>query len=288
MESMTRFKVGFAMKRMMTVACLLTFGAAYAAAPVLPKWTEPITGVEFVALPKGCFQMGTAKPVAPPYDASWERIGYKGNLAEDEVPQHEVCVDAFWMATTEVNDADWHKVMGGKLPANGGKRAKVGVTWLEAREFAARLTASSDGKQRFRLPTEAEWEYACRAGDNSNQAPQLGELSEKTLSEMAWYRHSPKRSYEVRETGILRPNAFGLHDMMGNAWEWTQDSYQADAYARHPLYNPKVEADGQPRVMRGASFRTEMAHMRCAMRGRYDPAQTMDSIGLRLVRVQEK
>ena len=274
----------FPMKNFMTVACMLACGAAFAAAPALPTWTEPVTGAQFVALPKGCFQMGTAKPVDPPFDASWKRIGYKGNLAEDEAPKHEVCVDAFWIAKTEVSAADWHKVMGGDLPAHGGKRAKVGVTWLEAREFAARLTASSGAKQRLRLPTEAEWEYACRAGDNSDLAPELGELSEAALSEKAWYRHSPKRSYEARETGVLQPNAFGLHDMMGNAWEWTQDSYQADGYARHQLYNPKVEREGQPRVMRGASFRTEMAHMRCAMRGRYDPAQTMDAIGVRLVR----
>lgn len=270
-----------ALMNLLAIGSMLVCGVATATAPapVLPKWTEPLTGVEFVALPKGCFQMGTAKPVEPPYDSHWERMGYKGNLAEDEVPRHEVCVDAFWMAKTEISESDWHKVMGGDAPANTGKVAKVNVTWVQALEFVNKLSERSAQNQRFRLPTEAEWEYACRAGAKVDDEPDRALLANK-----AWYRHSPQRSYEVREVGMLQANAFGLHDMLGNAWEWTQDNYLADGYARHSLYNPKVEVQGNPRVIRGASFRTELAHMRCAMRGRYDPDQTMDSIGLRLVR----
>lgn len=263
----------------LAIGAMLVCGAATAAAPALPKWTEPLTGVEFVALPKGCLQMGTAKPIEPPFDSNWARMGYKGNLAEDEVPRHEVCVDAFWMAKTEISEADWHKVMGGDAPANTGKGAKVNVSWLQALEFVKKLSERSVGKQRFRLPTEAEWEYACRAGANVDDEPDRGLLAIK-----AWYRHSPQRSYEVREVGMLKANAFGLHDMLGNAWEWTQDSYLANGYTHHSLYNPMVEVQGEPRVLRGGSFRSELAHMRCALRGRYDPAQTMDSIGLRLVR----
>jgi formylglycine-generating enzyme required for sulfatase activity len=269
----------FAMKRLMTVVCAFACGVAAAAPHVLPTWTESVTGMVFVALPKGCFQMGTAKPVDPPFDSHWARIGYKGNLAEDEVPQHEVCVDALWLAKTEVSEADWNKVMGGEAPADGGRRAKVGVTWLQARQFAEHLTAQSAGKLRFRLPTEAEWEYACRAGAGEAPLPEREHLADK-----AWYAQSPERSYEAREVGVLQANAFGLHDMLGNAWEWTQDSYRADAYARHALYNSKVESAGAPRVIRGGSFRTELMQTRCTMRGRYEPAATLNSIGMRLVR----
>lgn len=266
------------MKSLLSVACMLGCSVAFASQP-LPTWTEPATGMVFVALPKDCFQMGSAKPVDPPFDSHWERIGYKGKLAEDEAPRHEACVDAFWMAKIEVSEADWHKVMGGIAPADGGRRAKVGVTWLQARQFAQQLSIQSAGKLRFRLPTETEWEYACRAGASENAAPEREQLAEN-----AWYAQSPKRSYEAREAGVLKANGFGLHDMLGNAWEWTEDSYQADAYARHALYNPKVEAAGAPRVIRGGSFRTELAQVRCAMRARYDPAETLDAIGLRLVR----
>ena len=90
----------------------------------------------------------------------------------------------------------------------------------------------------------------------------------------------------MREVGALKANAFGLHDMLGNVWEWTEDSYRADAYARHALYNPKAEAAGGPRVIRGGSFRTEWIQTRCAMRGRYAPAETLDTIGMRLVRAR--
>lgn len=263
----------------MVMACAFSSGAVRAAPNALPTWTEPTTGMVFAALPKGCFKMGSAKNIGAPADAHWVRLDYNGNLAEDEMPQHEACVDAFWMARTEVSEADWHKVMGGTPPADRGHRAKVRVTWLEARQFAQRLTEQSSGKQRFRLPTEAEWEYACRAGNGNDQLLEPADLEGK-----AWYAQAPTRSYEAREVGTLRANAFGLHDMLGNVWEWTEDSYQADAYARHKLYNPRADLAGAPRVIRGGSFRTELAQTRCANRGRYEPTRTLDTIGVRLVR----
>lgn len=277
-------KTGIAWKRLAAFSCAIASSIAAAAPQALPAWTEPVTGIVFVALPKGCFQMGSAQRVEADFDSHWERIGYRGHLAEDEMPRHEACVDAFWMAKTEVSQADWHKVMGGDVPADGGRRAKVGVTWTQATQFAERLSAQTGGKVRFRLPTEAEWEYACRAGTKGDDAAKDMDEVTAYLARSAWYAGSPKRSYEALEVGVLEANAFGLHDMLGNAWEWTQDSYQPDAYARHALFNPRTEAGNALRVLRGGSFRTEQRQVRCAMRGRYDPAATMDNIGLRLVR----
>ena len=270
---------GVFMRCMMALACAVACGTVSAAPTALPTWTEPGTGMVFVNLPKGCFKMGSAKHIGAPADSHWVRLDYNGKLTADEMPQHEACVDAFWMARAEVSEADWHKVMGGTPPADSGQRAKVRVTWLEARQFAQRLTEQSSGKQRFRLPTEAEWEYACRAGNSNDQIMEASDLAGK-----AWFAQAPTRSYEAREVGVLQANAFGLHDMLGNAWEWTEDSYQSDAYARHTLYNPKVEIAGAPRVIRGGSFRTELAQTRCANRGRYEPSATLDTIGVRLVR----
>lgn len=266
------------------VAAVLQAAAAVCAAGsgALPEWAEPLTGMKFVALPKGCIKMGTSGKIEPPFDASWERAGYKGNLAADEGPRHEICIDRVWMATTEVTQAHWHKVMDDTVLPASGDRAKVNVTWYQAKEFAARLTALSGGKFRFRIPTEAEWEYACRAAAKEEEAPP----DRDELADKAWYRNTPNRSYEVKEAGTFKANAFGLHDMLGNAWEWVEDSYAADGYARHALFNPKVDMAGAPRVMRGGSFRTELSHMRCAMRGRYAPEHTLDSIGMRLVREQ--
>lgn len=263
----------------MALACMLACGTSAAAPKAARTWTEPVTGMVFVALPKGCFQMGSTEPIAPPWDSNWGRMGYAGNLSEDEVPKHEVCLDAVWMAKTEVSEAHWHKVMGGEAPAGDGRRAKSGVTWYGAREFARKLSELSQGKLRFRLPTEAEWEYGCRAGDHDEKL-----MEGERLAGKAWQAASPKRSYKTREVGLLEPNAFGLHDMLGNAWEWTQDSYQADGYARHTLYNPKIDIADTPRVIRGGSVMTEVAQTRCRTRGRYAPDDTLHTFGMRLVR----
>lgn len=279
MHSAMNLKVSFSIKCAMALAGILACSAVAAAPQAARTWTEPVTGMVFVALPKNCYQMGSTAPMAPPWDSNWGRMGYDGNLSEDEVPRHEVCLDAIWMAKTEVSEADWHKVMGGEAPVDAGRRAKSGVTWYEARDFARKLSELSQGKSRFRLPTEAEWEYGCRAGAREDQQMEAEHLAGK-----AWQAGSPKRSYKVREVGALEPNAFGLHDMLGNAWEWTQDSYQLDGYARHSLYNPKIDIKNAPRVIRGGSVMTEVAQTRCGVRGRYAPDETLHTIGMRLVR----
>ncbi|HEY3326501.1 MAG TPA: formylglycine-generating enzyme family protein [Novimethylophilus sp.] len=244
-------------------------------------WTEPATGMQFVAVPKGCFQMGSAKPVPPPADSYWAQIGFAKSLSEDEVPQHEVCVDAFWMGKFEVRIKEWQQIMAtADAPGDGKDLPAAKVTWAQARDFAERLSTRSGGKYRFRLPTEAEWEYACLAGRKYKFEPRP---DPQELNKVAWYQfRTPKPSV----VGALKANAFGLHDMQGNVWEWVGDGYLADGYTRHALYNPRVEADTGPRVIRGGSFRTELEQTRCAKRGHYPADDALDSIGLRLVREQ--
>ena len=257
--------------------CLDAAAADQARAPA--PWKDPETGMEFVQVPKGCFLMGNAKAVAFREEFPGLPLSNQDIPFDDELPQHEVCVDAFWMARFEVRADQWQRIMGGSAKRADAPAAKV--TWQQANAFAARLTERSGGKHRFRLPTEAEWEYACRAGAKDEIVPKQGELAD-----VAWYGIEPTGlQNETQAVGKLGANAFGLHDMLGNVWEWVQDSYEADGYATHGLFGPVVDTTSPNRVIRGASYRSQPLHVRCAKRAYYAPGESLNTIGLRLVRI---
>lgn len=270
------------MKRRVLAALMLVLAGGATAAPAAdgPKtWREPLTGMRFAEVPKGCFKMGSDKPQEPQPDYFWHRVGYKLDIGPDERPAHEVCVDAFRIGIHEVTESEWYAIMGGARPQAAG-RPVVGIDWATAQAFIDKLNARSERGIRFRLPTEAEWEYACRGGDQ----PDVNPLEDGADQ----YAHHRTREVGVVRVGQLKANAFGLYDMLGNAWEWVTDAYQADAYSRHPLYNPKVESGsvGVPlqRVLRGGSVRTENVQTRCAMRGHAAPSYQTAFTGFRLVR----
>ncbi len=275
------------MRSMMFATAMLLVGTCAFAGSAVETWQEPKTGMAFVAIAKGCFQMGSLHPAQPPANTMWDEINFTASLSENEKPRHEACVDAFWMSKYEVRLAEWRSLMGGEAPGaaanTNGAAPMVSVTWEQARLFARRLTEQSQGRQRFRLPTEAEWEYACRGAAAEDAAP-----SQDALTRQAHYGlGSPwtdDAKPEVGAVGQYAANPFGLHDMLGNAWEWTQDSYAADGYARHSLYNPRADAGTTQRVIRGGSFRTEYAQVRCTRRGHQPASEALDTIGFRLVR----
>jgi len=261
-----------------TLWLVLGLSGSVLAAPQV--WHEPDTGMSFVALPKGCFRMGTAKPVAPEESVAFRHLAYTANLAADEAPEHEVCVDAFWIGQYEVRADEWLTVMGEPPPFGNGQSPAGGVSWTAAQVFATRLSEKSGGKYHFRLPSEAEWEYACKAG---RKKPPL--LDRYTQRDVAWYSNYPIHLSQAREVGKLKANAWGLYDMLGNVWEWVEDGYRADAYVGHRLFNPLVPLKpGGERVMRGGSYRSEYYQMRCANRSAYAADDALKQIGLRLVR----
>lgn len=272
------------MRALIKPLALVLAAAAASAAPAAPpapatRWIEPHTGMPFVALPKGCFQMGSSASSMNMVDESLQP--FRASLAADEQPRHEVCVDAFQIGQFEVRASDWVKVMGENPPYGSGMAPAGGVSYNAAQELARRLTQLSAGEHLFRLPTEAEWEYACRAGQDKDKLP-----LRDNLVDVAWYSVAGHRIAQPSEVGRLEANAWGLYDMLGNVWEWVADGYQSDAYARHALYNPLQKGvPGGERVIRGASHRSAYIELRCANRSSYPADDALSQIGLRLVRI---
>lgn len=258
----------------------LAFGAR--AADSAKTWREPLTQMAFVSIPKGCFKMGSMAAVARPSNDLERWIGYSGDVAVDERPSHEVCVSAFWLGQQEVLADEWERVMGAPPPLGKGHEPAAGMTWYEATQFAERMSAIPEAASIFRLPTEAEWEYVCRAGKAQFALAQGSRLVDYAV--YSYFGDFEEHSLRPLIAGSRRPNAWGLHDMLGNVWEWVADDYAPDAYKHHVLYDPRHQTGAHDRVLRGGSHRTEEAQLRCGRRTFYRADQTMPHFGLRLVR----
>ncbi|MDR2925615.1 MAG: formylglycine-generating enzyme family protein [Azoarcus sp.] len=191
-------------------------------------------GMEFVLIPAGSFMMGTDPDFG------------KGN--SDETPQHKVTISKpFYLGKYEVTQAQWVAVMGSNPSQFKGRNNPVErVSWNDAQAFIKRLNAK-EGHNRYRLPTEAEWEYAARAGTNS--AYSFGD-DKNALSDYAWYDGNSGET--SRPVGQKQPNPWGLHDVHGNVWEWVQDWY--GGYPKTAVTNPKGTENGSNRVRRGGSW----------------------------------
>lgn len=233
-------------------------------------WRESITGIEFVWVHGGCFEMGSP-------------LSEKGRFP-DEGPVHEVCVDGFWMGKHEVTNGQYRRFIAQHdsksyqgYSLNGDDQPAVNVSWEEAKAFAEWLTKQYRSKNIFRLPSEAEWEFACRAGtktsrywgDDPSQACKHENTADQTTG-----RHWPHFLVHPCEDGYLvsasigkfTPNPFGLYDMLGNVLEWCEDVYDKDAYQRHQQKNPFYKEGGSFRVSRGGSWYYEPSNERCAYR----------------------
>lgn len=191
----------------------------------------------------------------------------------EERPLHGVVLTrAFALQTTEVTQAQWKALMGGN-PASfpGDDRPVENVSWEDAQEFIRRLNEADPGKG-YRLPTEAEWEYACRAGRTSTRYG--------LPDAIAW--HGGNAGGTTHPVGTRRPNRWGLYDMLGNVSEWCADGY-AD-YGTEPLEDPAGPAASETRVSRGGSILVEGRDLRASRRSHHTPRFRYPDLGLRLAR----
>ena len=227
-------------------------------------WVEPETGIELIWVQGGCFEMGC--------------INDNRQCNPNEFPMHEVCLDGFWIGRYPVTQKQWMQISK-ENPSFFQKKADhpvENVSWHEVRQYIANLNLLK-GQNVFRLPTEAEWEYACR--EKGSSFIYSGSMDPE---EVAWHRGNSGSS--TQPVGLRMPNKLGLFDMSGNVFEWVQDVYDAEAYRKHKLRNPLVDTGlgpaydhyltiiepymgaGSARVTRGGSWRHPVSVARCSSR----------------------
>lgn len=235
-----------------------------------------LIGMEFVKIPSGAFLMGSDK-------------------AENEKPIHKVVLtNDFWIGKFEVTIGNWRNVMGdlptdlkrgeAKLSENENQPI-VYVSWEDAQIFIGKLNAQDDGFQ-YRLPTEAEWEYAARAGTISEFA--FGESLSSTQANFNGnfpFGNAPKGEFlnKTVNVGSYQPNAWGVYDMHGNVWEWCQDWYEAVYYEKSPVENPPGASSGIMRSVRGGGWFFAANYLRSAFRRSNLPTTRNDGIGFRVL-----
>jgi formylglycine-generating enzyme required for sulfatase activity len=239
---------------------LLLFSVACALAACkqqLPaRWIEPATQMEFALLPAGSYVAGS-----PATEAGHQ---------QDEVLYPVAIARPFYMATHEVTQGQWAAIMNPAAALHPATAVLpvVNVSWHDARRFLDRLNAGRPW--RLRLPSEVEWEYACRAGTTTaySTGPFLSTADANYNGDFPLPGQAAgENRRQVTPVGSFPPNAFGLFDMHGNVWEWTNDGY-----------------DEKRKVIRGGSWRFNADSARCALRYTHEPQDAGDSLGLRLVR----
>ncbi|MCU0918532.1 MAG: formylglycine-generating enzyme family protein, partial [Planctomycetes bacterium] len=235
------------------------------------------TGILFRLIPAGSFTMGSPRAEQDMV----VKAGVDRKVVEDETQHQVTLTKPFYCGKYEVTQGQWEMVCGSNPSyfKNAGRDAPVeNVIWEECQTFLQKLCQMEGvAEGTYRLLTEAQWEYACRAGSTS--AYRFGD-SDSGLGEYAWYdRNSGATTHPV---GQKRPNGWGLHDMHGNVWEWCQDWY--GEYASGSVPDPLGPASGVDRVSRGGSWFHDARFCRSADRSRIPPGDRYISLGFRLAR----
>lgn len=220
---------------------------------------------EMVVVPGGSFSMGADS--------------FSKGISASESPQHRVQIQSFAIGRYEVTQEQWFAVMGNNPSANKGRTLPVEqVSWDDVQQFIAKLNQKTG--QKYRLPSEAEWEYAARAGTTTQWS--FGD-DESKLGNYAW--HARNSGGKTQVVGQKLPNAFGLFDMHGNVWEWTQDCWHSN-YSGAPT-DGSAWMNGCTDtywVLRGGSWNLSPAYLRSASRSYFIPDIRVTYFGFRLAR----
>lgn len=231
----------------------------------VPEQTFTANGVSFkmIRVDGGTFTMGAT-------------LEQESDAGDDEKPAHQVTLSTYYIGETEVTQALWEAVMDSN-PSDfkGEDRPVEQVSWEDCKSFISKLN-SLTGKN-FRLPTEAEWEYAARGGNKSQGYKYSGS---NNPSDVAWY-YIDNSSNETHPVKQKSPNELGLYDMSGNVWEWCQDWY--GSYSSSSQTNPTGASSGSYRVLRGGSWYSDAWNCRVSIRSDITPDYRGNGLGLRLV-----
>lgn len=281
---------------LLAAVCLSVASTAHAQ---LEETTNRI-GITMVSIPAGSFLMGACKFTDAIREENKKRaflgqptlnancVGDDPAAEDSEIPQHRVLISAFQLGKTEVTLGQFKQFIAAtgrtdlvnndfmQHNAQGDNTAVTKVSWYDAQDFIAWLN-QTEGKG-WRLPSEAEWEYACRAGD------QYLYCGSNHLARVGWYNNG-NRDGRVRAVATKPPNAFGLHDMSGNVWEWVQDVWH-DNYAGAPNNGAAWTNGGNQngRVLRGGSWIDNSNYARATSRFINSPASRYLSSGFRVAR----
>lgn len=223
-------------------------------------------GMAFVWVLGGCFAMGSD-------------VG-----DDDEKPVHEVCVDSFWMGKYEVTLAQWKRVMSDHFPDQPGRLLPTGrgdhfpvdsASWDDAQDFLEKLNKRAGKNGRFRLPTEAEWEFACRSGGKSEVFS-----GGDDPARWAWYDRTSRHD-GPKKAGTKNANGLGLYDMSGNVLEWVLDDYESTSYEATRLKNPIHRSGRFWKVVRGGAWNLGARFAKCSGRDAVPQTAMGTLIGLK-------
>jgi len=222
--------------------------------------------IEMVFVKGGTFQMGCTSE--------------QSNCDDNEKPVHTVTVDDFYIGKYEITQKQWRDVMGNNPSVffSGCDECPIeSVSWDDIQKFLKKLNQKTG--EHFRLPTEAEWEFAARGGNQNNGYKYAGS---NNINEVAWYKGNSDRNTHV--VGSKSPNELGIYDMSGNVWEWCNDWYGEYYYGNSPSNNPQGPTSGTYRILRGGSWYNDAGYFRVTYRGGDYPVNSISVFGFRVVR----
>lgn len=287
------------MRRVLQAICTI---AAVTSLSAFAGETINKIGITMVDIPAGSFMMGSCKLTTSMIEENKKRAflgqapltancsSYDWDASDDETPQHRVSIRKFQMGKTEVTLGQFKQYIGQanrsdlvnddfmQYNSNGDNAPVVMVSWDDAQGFIDWLNKTDGGG--YRLPSESEWEYACRAGVNSTYC------GGDDVGQVAWYDgNSGRRAHTT--VGVKQSNGFGLYDMTGNVWEWVQDYYN-DSYHGAPADGSAWTSGGEQkvRVLRGGSWSNSARRTRAASRYDNSPGSRHSHFGFRLARTR--